>query len=211
MNEEISRILHLLEDGKISADEAERLLRAVRPEAQPSAGPSPQPAPEAAPEEPVDSCCPAAFRDLEGIFTLLGAALRRAVRRQRRWTWWRWYQVHDWQEDARRRRDETASTWERVRFLLRERVVVDRDDFGPGTPLRDLGMGRIGRDILRWALEQEFQIQVPAADLETLATVQSVVDYVDRRLHPTPAAAPQAEAHDAPAAPEEDAPETPAP
>src|SRR5262245_57444569 len=113
MNEEIAKILEMLEAGKIDAAEAEKLIRTIN---------------EAKAESHARPICPNPFRDIEDLFRIFGRAARQAARRRSRWAVWRFYSFLHWQEEARRERARTMSTFERVAFVLRERALVDGND-----------------------------------------------------------------------------------
>lgn len=187
MNEEISRILQLLEEGKINAEEAEKLIRAIRETgAKPPETPPSEATTGAAREAEQATPRPDPFRDICELFSLLGKAIRRAARRRRRF--WIWTVLHTLrtEEEARRRRAETKSVYERVRYVLKHIALVEEDSIEPGSRLReDLKMGRFSLDNLRLGLELEFRIDIPSGDLEGLTTVQAVVDYIHSRIAPT--------------------------
>jgi len=186
MNEEVSRILQMLEAGKINAGEAERLIRALG-----DAGSGPRAEEAASSEESVRPVCLNPFRDLQELFRIAGEMQARAVRRQSRWAHWRHYRWTRQEAEARGKRAETMDTAERVRFVLTDRVVVDRQDFDGNTPLSDLIHAsqsgwerprRIAWDNLRYGLEDEFQIEIPADDVDKWDTVQAIVGYVGGRV-----------------------------
>ena len=122
---------------------------------------------------------------------MFGEAQARAARRQCRWAHWQHYQWAHRQEEARRKRAETMDTAQRVRFVLTDRVVVNKTEFDNSATLRDLIHGapilwekprRIAWDNLRYGLEYEFGMEISTDDVEKWDTVQSVVDYVNGRL-----------------------------
>src|SRR5690242_12243652 len=102
MNEEISRILQMLEAGKINAGEAERLIRALGDVTGASGGGE-----SSHVEETSRPAGPNPFRDLQEIFRMFGDAQARAARRQCRWAHWRHFKWQRHQEEARRKRAET--------------------------------------------------------------------------------------------------------
>ena len=187
MNEEISKILQMLEGGKINAEETERLIKArnVTPNAA-----SPEPEKEAQP-------FPNPFRDLQELFRFLSDAQGRAMRRQNRWLYWRHYKHARSEAEARAARAETLNTEERIRFILTDRVLVDRHDFGPDTPLNELlNVSRwccektngIAWENLQYGLEDEFGLEMSVEDLQGCETFQALVDFIVARV-PVSAAA----------------------
>lgn len=176
MNEEIGRILQLLESGKISADEAERLIKAIK---EPGPGGTGQ---ESADENYTDSAaevCLNPFRDIEQLFKTITGFYRSGLKRQRRFEQWRWHEYHRGREEERRQRSESQSVQERIRYVLSDRVFVD-----PDASLEDLD--EIGRGLLRYELETEFGIEIPRDDLETVGTVDALVGYIEGRTAPPP-------------------------
>ena len=186
MNEEVSKILQMLEAGTINAGEAERLIRALG-----EAGSAPRAEETASPEESVRPVCLNPFRDLQELFRIAGEVQARAVRRQSRWAHWRHFRWTRQEAEARSKRAETMDTAERVRFVLTDRVAVYLLEFGANAPPGELISSslsgwerprRIAWDNLRYGLEDEFQIEIPAEDVEKWETVQSIVEYVGGRI-----------------------------
>src|SRR5258708_24032319 len=128
MNEEISKILQMLEAGKINAEEAERLIRALKDSANPSG----------APPEPETHTFPKPFRDLQELFRVFSDSQNRATRRQHRWLYWRHYKHARSEREAREKRAETMDNAERIRFILTDRVLVEKQDFDNTASLSDL-------------------------------------------------------------------------
>src|SRR2546423_518112 len=185
MNEEISRILGLLEKGKINAEEAERLIRAVGEQGKPRTD-------EAASASATAGTagCADPLTELRRIFRRVGEAQMRASRRWGRWHWWRHYKLERHYTKKRRARAASMSTLDRVLFILRDRVLVDDPNLSAESSLKALldmepirwdHRKQIPWELLRFALEDEFGIDVPAADLTELDTVQALIDYVNRR------------------------------
>lgn len=207
MNEEIARILQMLEAGKISAEEAERLIRAVNEGGAPGSraphgGPGAEGAHEGAHFEP--------FHNLKQLFRWLSEAQMRGMRRQIRWYWWRRYRCDRWEARQRGQRADTMSATDRVRFVLLERVQVDNRDPRPTESLTELLSGdsagwersaQTAWEVLRLALEDEFGIQIDATELKAVPTVQALVEYVEARVPPKPQGAPEAAAPEPPAPP----------
>lgn len=165
MDEEISRILRLLEEGKIQAAEAERLIRALKEVHETEVRIEP-------------------FGELNAFFRGIARSMRRAARAQRRCRWWQFFRYLEWLEQARRGRAETLSIAERVRFVLRERVMVEQESLTPEARLHDLLPDRMARDNLRYGLQAEFHLEIDPGDLDHLETVRALEEYISRRLSP---------------------------
>src|SRR5258708_33196129 len=114
MNEEISKILQMLEAGKINAEEAERLIHALNDSAKPAG----------APPEPETPSFPNPFRDLQELFRVFSDAQNRAARRQHRWLYWRHYKHARGEREASEKRAATMDNAGRIRFVLTERALV---------------------------------------------------------------------------------------
>lgn len=178
MEQEVSGILRLLEDGKITADEAERLIRAAR-SARESA---PSPSHPTIRHEPADS--------LSSILRVLQSA----GRWQRRMLMLRLARFHRRHESQRQERARAMGIGERVRFVLIHRVFADPDVVCPTARLRDdLHLDAAGWEALRFALDTEFGIQGLAEQIEGLSTVQELYKCVEARLHEQAASAAPAE------------------
>lgn len=168
MHEEISRILGMLEEGKVSAEEAERLIVAVRE--REGGG-------RRAPHRPD------AAREIQEALRCFAKGIRQVARQQRRFAMWRFYEYLRWQEQQRREREAGMSVGERVRFLLRERVFADPEAIGSEARLvEDLRLGPLGRPLLRMSLENEFHMRIADTSFRELATVGDVERYVAERL-----------------------------
>src|SRR5256714_519636 len=141
MNEEISRILGLLEKGKINAEEAERLIRAVGEQGKPRTD-------EAASASATAGTagCADPLTELRRIFRRVGEAQMRASRRWGRWHWWRHYKLERHTEKKRRSRSESMSTFDRVIFVLKERVFVEEAEITADTSLKSL----LDLEPIRW-------------------------------------------------------------
>lgn len=114
MNNEIHRVLSLLEEGKISAQEATELIAALGSAKQTmgSAGSD---------EGPGAGRSGSAEGSREGgpdIIQIIGRALRRMARRQTRATWWRYYAFTD--QHSRSRTPWRTSLDARLRMPRRD-------------------------------------------------------------------------------------------
>src|SRR5579863_5863773 len=174
MHEEIARILRMLEEGKISAEEAERLIRVLREPEPPRPESHPRPTPE-----------PDPFATFAARMREIVHACRTAQRRQRRaahrYAIWCRYGIRRRHEQERRRRAEHWTPYRRVKHVLLFVAVVG-DHVKPESRLNDLLDDQLAWDNLRFGLEEEFHLEIPAADLAGLATVQAVADYIEARL-----------------------------
>jgi hypothetical protein len=205
MNEEISRILQMLEAGKINAEEAERLIRALNETSTQHSD---------APEKERESF-PNPFRDLQELFRFFSDAQGRALRRQNRWLYWRHYKFARDEAAARTARAETLDTEARIRFILTDRVLVDKHDFEGAANLNDLmnvsrwcceRTNSIAWDNLRYGLEDEFALEISMEDLHGCETVQALLDYISAKV---PASAVHAASEDPTAAEGEPVPRRP--
>jgi acyl carrier protein len=195
MNEEISRILRMLEEGRITAAEAELLIRAVKEgSAPPPPGtPPPRPRPRG---------------DLCDLFGAIARAISRAERRQRRYSIWSFLQQVRIRQEERRERINRMSAAERVRYVFDEIVLPDVEEIKPGMRLReDLHLGSIARDNLRFGLEAEFDIRIPVGEALDWKTVQDVMDYIARVTGGAQTPPPSADTPQAPTPPAEQAPD----
>jgi hypothetical protein len=180
MNVEISKILQMLEAGKINAEEAERLIRAMNDAAKPIGG---------APE-PETQAFPNPFRDLQELFRVFSDAQNRAARRQHRWLYWRHYKHARSEREAREKRAETMDNISRIRFILTDRILVEKQDFDSSANLSDLlsvsrwcceRTNTIAWENLQFGLEDEFGLDIPMDDLRGCQTVQALEEYIGTR------------------------------
>ncbi len=180
MNEEVGRILGMLEDGKISAEEAERLIRALCETASHRASAGKR-GPCGEPKQGAD------------ILKCICRALKAAARRQRRMSWWQYYWANRRWAEARSKRAADMGTAERVERLLIECGLGDPGETPPTARLdQDLHFDNLARQVLRYALEDEFGLSVSPEDVLAMATVADVVAFVEARLTP-PVAEPNPE------------------
>ena len=176
MNEEIARILQLLEAGKINADEAERLIKAMREPAATSAGkPQAESAEESFTEAVLPEACPNPFRDIEQLFKTVSRAYKSGLKKHRRFEEWRWHEFRRAKQEERRQRSESQSVQDRVRYVVGERAFID-----PDSNLE--GLDEVGWGLLRYELEEEFGVEIPREDLETIVTVDALVAYIEGRV-----------------------------
>jgi acyl carrier protein len=203
MNEEISRILKILEEGKITAAEAELLIRALK-----EGGTPPPPPPPGTPPPPHR---PRPRAEICDIVSAITRAIGRAERRQRRYRIWSFLQQVRVRQEERQERRNRMSVAERVLYVFEEIVLPDVDEIKPEMRLReDLHLGAIARDNLRFGLEAEFDIRIAAGEALGWKTVQEVMDYVARVTGSVPSPPPSPdtppESPDAPAPPATPAP-----
>jgi acyl carrier protein len=170
MNEEIGKILNMLEEGKISAEDAERLIRALC-ETESARGKAGKRRPCGTGKEPHD------------LWQALCRALRRAARRQRRIAWWQFHWQLRQAAEARRKRAAEMSVAGRVQWLFVECGFADPGDIPATASLdADLEFDPVARQILRYALEEEFDIAVNEDEVLELTTFGDVVAFVEGRL-----------------------------
>lgn len=179
MNEEISRILKLLEDGKISANEAERLLRLVMQ--GPGSGTSSAKRWECCTGEP------------GAVWRGIRRALRSMARAQRRSAWWQYFWTVRQAAEGRRKRAAEMTIAERVQHIFVACGLADKENLSSEATLEgDLGFSAITRQLLRFALEDEFGIAVTDDDVARFVTLADVVAFVERHTVTPPAAEPPA-------------------
>jgi acyl carrier protein len=70
---------------------------------------------------------------------------------------------------------------ERVKQIIVDQLGVDAADVTPASSfVDDLGADSLDRVELIMALEETFGIEIPDEDAEKIATVQDVVDYIQK-------------------------------
>lgn len=207
MNEEIGRILQLLEKGTISAEEAERLIRAA---GEAGAG-SPRLAPAQAAsgggtaEEEARIHIGRAIEDFWDPFSPFAnplpdigdfsRAFRRVKDRIRRHNtrrfWWSYFRLNQWYERRRSQRRESMSVYERVRFVLLGAPASGDFILQAQTDIHELlDKDRLAWDLFQLGLEEEFGFAVAMEQARSFRTVQDVVDYVEQRRNWTEPASP---------------------
>ena len=94
---------------------------------------------------------------------------------------------------------------ERVRSALARELKRDAASIAPEHALReDLGLNSLDAIELMFKVEEEFDIEIPDADLQRLRTVADLIAYLEERLHGAvspPAPAPSGAVAAAPAPP----------
>src|SRR5262249_41572208 len=149
-------------------------------------------APKTAAPEPEEEIhgFPNPFRDLQELFRFITDAQNRALRRQHRWLFWRHYKHSRTEREARAQRAESMDAEARIRFVLVERVLTDKQDFDNSARLEDLlnvtrwcceRTNSIAWENLQFGLEDEFGLDIPMDDLKSCETVQSLIDYIGGR------------------------------
>jgi len=198
MNEKISRILDMLEKGTITADEAERLIRASSVEeaagfrSEAAAAP-PKHKPDSTEEErtrqdrrgfedvwdPFSPFCDPfpGVTDVTRVFRRLRDQIARYHMRR---YWWNYFRLNRWYERRRAHRRETLSVYERVRFVLLGAPPTSGFIVQPQTIIAELlERDRIAWDLFRFGLEEEFGIQLTLEQTKAFLTVQDVVDFIE--------------------------------
>jgi hypothetical protein len=198
MNEEIGRILQMLESGKISAEEAERLIRASgEAGVPPSASP---PLTDATAEEEARIHTGRAIEDFWDPFSPfanplpdigdLSRTVRRIKGRIRRHNtrrfWLSYFRLNRWYESRRKQRRDTMSAYERVRFVLLGAPPSGEFILQAQTDIHEL----LVNDDIAWSLfnlglDEEFGFETTMDQLRAFRTVQDVVNYVEQQQQPT--------------------------
>jgi hypothetical protein len=215
MNDEITRILELLEKGTITAEEAERLIRAAgaatarafgekaEPEAVPPVIGNPTAEDESrqhfhrAIEDFWDPFSPFAnpLPDLGDISRGLKRIRERIKRHNTRRFWWNYFRLNKWYEHRRSQRRASMTTYERVRFVLLGAPAYPGFILQAQTDIHELlGKDRMAWDLFRFGLEEEFGIEVSMDQARYFLSVQDVVDWVEER-RPSSTMVPETEAH----------------
>lgn len=73
------------------------------------------------------------------------------------------------------------STENRVKKIVVEQLGVKEDEVKPESSfIEDLGADSLDTVELVMALEEEFDIEVPDEDAESITTVQAAIDYINK-------------------------------
>lgn len=171
MEAEIHRILDLLTEGKIDAAEAERLILALRQERATQA-----------------SGARSAERPVPEPLARLDREARAAARRLALWCR-RVALTARCREQAQRRERARRTIDERVRHVLVEHLLVEQSAVVPEAALAHLVAdisgnvrgARLGWEVLRLGLEDEFGEEWTQAQVEAIGTVADLVAEVTRR------------------------------
>ncbi len=71
---------------------------------------------------------------------------------------------------------------EKMRPIIAEQLNVEESEIKESTKLKDdLGADSLDLFELVMALEEEFGIEIPSEDLESIVTVQDVIDYLQNK------------------------------
>ncbi len=76
----------------------------------------------------------------------------------------------------------TIHTADRVRLLIANHMTLEFEDVQPSTRLDALGADSLDLVEIPVALETEFDVALDDADVESLETVQHVIDLVIRKI-----------------------------
>lgn len=69
--------------------------------------------------------------------------------------------------------------FEKIQEIIAEQLNVEADSITPDTTFKeDLGADSLDLFELVMALEDEYSIEIPSEDLESITTVQAVMDYL---------------------------------
>jgi len=71
----------------------------------------------------------------------------------------------------------------KVRDIIAEQLGVDESEISPTTSfVEDLGADSLDLVELIMAMEEEFDIEIPDEDAESISTVEDVLEYIDSKL-----------------------------
>lgn len=69
--------------------------------------------------------------------------------------------------------------FEKMREIIAEQLGIEEDEITPDTSFKeDLGADSLDLFELTMALEDEYEIEIPAEELENIETIQDVIDYL---------------------------------
>ena len=72
--------------------------------------------------------------------------------------------------------------FEKMREIIAQQLGIEEEEITPDTSFKeDLGADSLDLFELTMALEDEYDIEIPAEELETIETIQDVIDYLNSR------------------------------
>ena len=72
--------------------------------------------------------------------------------------------------------------FEKMREIIAQQLGIEEEEITPDTSFKeDLGADSLDLFELTMALEDEYDIDIPAEELETIETIQDVIDYLNSR------------------------------
>lgn len=72
--------------------------------------------------------------------------------------------------------------FEKMREIIAQQLGIDEEEITPDTSFKeDLGADSLDLFELTMALEDEYDIEIPAEELGTIETIQDVIDYLNSR------------------------------
>ena len=72
--------------------------------------------------------------------------------------------------------------FEKIRPIIAEQLNVEEDSIRPESTFSDdLGADSLDLFELVMALEEEFSVEIPSEDLETIKTVNDVIEYLKKK------------------------------
>ena len=73
-------------------------------------------------------------------------------------------------------------TFEKIRAIIMDQVGVDEAEVTLTSTFDELGVDSLGIFEIVMALEEEFEIEIPNEDAESIKTVGDAVKYVDSKI-----------------------------
>jgi acyl carrier protein len=75
-----------------------------------------------------------------------------------------------------------SDTFEKVKGIVKEQLDVEEDRITPEANfIEDLGADSLDTVELVMALEEEFEVEIPDEDAESIKTVRDVVNYIESK------------------------------
>jgi acyl carrier protein len=72
---------------------------------------------------------------------------------------------------------------EKLKKIIAEQLNVEESEISEGSSFKeDLGADSLDLFELAMAMEEEFEIEIPSEDLESIKTVADAVNYIDSKL-----------------------------
>jgi acyl carrier protein len=71
--------------------------------------------------------------------------------------------------------------FEKIRKIIAEQLGIDEEEIKLTTTFEDLGVDSLDLFQILISLEEEFEVEIPNEDAESIKTVGDVVDYIKER------------------------------